>query len=98
MAAEFLDFLGFGGGLAVGNGVELCAELAAGEKSVHFTGALDLAFDGDAGGQVLEEDAVGGLVDLLAACSGATDELLKQICRINPKGGHPLFEGGGFFR
>ena len=55
---EFLDCLGFGGGLAVGDGVELVAELAAGEESVHFTGALDLALDGDAGGQVLEEDAV----------------------------------------
>ena len=52
LAADFLEGLIFGGGLAVGDGVDLVAEFAAGEEAVHFAGALGLAFDGDAGGEV----------------------------------------------
>ena len=77
LAPEFLDGLGFGRGLAVGDGVELVAKLAAGEEAVHLTGAFDLALDGDAAGFVLQEDAVRGLVDLLPACTGAADEFLE---------------------
>jgi hypothetical protein len=98
LAAHFLDGLGFGGGFAVGDGIELVAELAAGEEAVHLAGALDLAFDGDAGWLVLEEDAVRGFVDLLAASSGATDEFLGEIGWINAKRSHAHFEGVGFFR
>lgn len=97
LAAEFLDGLGFGGGAAVGDGIELIAEFAAGEEAVHFTGALDLAFDGDAGGFVLEEDAVGGFVDFLAAGAGAADEFFREIGGEDAEGGHAGFEGGKFF-
>ena len=38
-----------------------------------------LAFDLDAGWFVLQVDAGGGLVDFLAAMSGATDEFLNEI-------------------
>ncbi len=66
-AAHFLDGLGLGDGAAFADGIELVAEFAPGEEAVHFAGAVHLAFDADAGGQVFEEDAVGGLVDFLSA-------------------------------
>ena len=96
LATHFFDGLGFGGGAAFADGFELVAEFAAGEETVEFAGAIDLALDGDAGGEVLEEDAIGGFVDLLAAGAGAADEFFQQLVLVNAEGGHPRFEGGLF--
>ena len=98
LAAQFFDRLGFGDGLALANGVELIAEFAACEEAVHFARAVDLAFDADAGGQVFEKDAVGGLVDFLSARARAAHEFFEQVFFANPEGGHALFERGDFFR
>jgi hypothetical protein len=92
------DRLGFSDGLALADGVELIAEFAACEEAVHFARAVDLAFDADAGGQVFEKDAVGGLVDFLSARARAAHEFFQQVFFANPEGGHALFERGGFFR
>lgn len=96
MTAHFFNRLSFCGGFAVGDGVELITQLAAGEEAVHFTGSVHLALDRDAAGQVLEEDAIGGFVDFLSSRSRATDEFFQKIRRIDPKRQHPLFEGGDF--
>ncbi len=67
-----------------------------GEKTVHFPRPVHLALDADPGGQVLEENAVGGLVDLLAARAGTADEFFEQIRLGDAQSGHALLEVGKF--
>ena len=95
-AAHFFDGLGFGGGLAVADGFELIAEFAAGEETVHLAGAVHLAFDGDAGGEVFQENAVRRFVDLLAAGAGTAHEFLEQVFLGDSEFGHLLLEGALF--
>lgn len=94
MAAHFLDGLSFGDGVAIADGFELLAEFAASDEAVHFAGAIDLALDADAGGQVFEENTVGGFVDFLAASARAADEFFQQLDIGDPEGEQALFEGG----
>ena len=58
--------------------LEFVSEFAARKESVLFAGTMALAFDGDAGWEVLEENAGGGLVDFLAASTAAEGEFFEQ--------------------
>ena len=91
------DGLFLGAFFTVADAFKLLTEFATGKEAVELARAVHLALDRDSAGQVLEKDAVGGFVDLLATGSGTANELLQQVDFGNPKSRHPLFKGGLFF-
>lgn len=95
LAAEFFEGLGLGDDLPVADGFELFAKFAPGMESVHFAGAVELAFHAEAGGEVLEKDAAGSLVDLLATGAGTADEFLEELVIGDAKRGESRVDGVG---
>jgi len=97
LAADFFDFLLTGGFAAETDVIEAVAQFSPCEMAVEFAGALALAFDLDAGGQMFQIYARRGLVDFLAAGTGAKNEFLHKILLADAECGHPFVEGGLFF-
>lgn len=57
-----------------------------------------MAFDGDAAGDMPEEDAVVGFVDFLPSVACTADEFFFEVVFPDAQFGHALFEGFEFFR
>jgi hypothetical protein len=72
-------------------------ENAAGEKAVQRLGTFLLAFYREARRQVDEEDARGGLVDLLPPGTGGTDEGFAELLLPHAEALHPFPERRIFF-
>lgn len=104
----FLEALGAGAGLAAfflalvlflqaggaAGGFEVVAKFSAGPVAVGGLGALPLAADFGASGFMAEDDGGGGLVDFLAARTGATDEGLGEIFIADAEFFESLFQRG----
>jgi len=97
LAADFFEALLAGGFFAEGDFFELVAEFAAGEEAVEGAGAFGVAFDFEAGGEVLEIDAGAGLVDLLSSVSGAADEFFGEVFLADAEFLHAFLQGVSFF-
>lgn len=71
---------------------DFVAEEVAGDLAIEIAGAFLLAFDFDAGREVFEVDAGGGLIDFLTAGTGASDEAFEDVGLEYPESGHPFEE------
>jgi hypothetical protein len=80
----------------VGPSFQCFAEPPTGLCSVVGEGTAVLTFHLDACRDMLEKDAGGGLVDLLAAGPGTFDESLDQICLLDAEGVQARLDGGVF--
>jgi hypothetical protein len=72
--------------------LEFIGQDATGQETVERLRTLLLAFDLEAGGDVLEIDARRDLVDVLAAVAARADELLLDVLLEQPELLHPLAE------
>lgn len=97
MFTDFFAFELFGAGAGLVGGFEELAHAATGVEAVEGLGAGLLHFDFEAGGRVLEVDAGGAAVDVLAARSAGTDEALPEVFFGQFAGGHALEEFVSFF-
>jgi len=85
LAADFFVSLLSGGSFAIAEFFESFAEFASGDVAVEFAGALLLAFDFDAGGDVFEVNTGGGFVDFLTSVTTACDKFFDEGFRSDSK-------------
>ena len=92
LPADLFDFPRTGRLISQDRVLDLVGQEAAGKETIRLAGPGFLALHLDAGGQVLQIDACGCLVDLLASLSPGVDESLLDIGITYAQRRHPFFQ------
>lgn len=90
LSADLFDALGFSAGGTALMGVDFVEQEPARQKSIERLGAFLLTFDPDPCGAVVQHDTGRHFIDVLAAGSRGSDELLIDIGFAHAERNHAL--------